>query len=109
MGLYIPGMEMPDSCYYCPFAIGSWGYSPPHKKWCTIKGADMPVDERFVQQNQTQCPLIEIPPHGDLIDRDEAAKYIWEILGFPSNMANAQWFIDTLREMPTIIQAEEGE
>jgi len=68
--ILIRGMEMPKSCYYCPFMIGSWGYSPPHKARCVISGKDMPVDERGVQHDPVSCPLIEVPPHGPLIDAE---------------------------------------
>ena len=61
-GVYIKDMEMPTSCYYCPFMDGSWGYSPPHKARCVITGKDMPVDERGVQHNQS-CPLVPVPTH----------------------------------------------
>lgn len=70
MSVLIKDMEMPESCYYCPFSEGSWGSSPPHDKWCLISSKHMPVDGRGVQQNMVSCPLVEIPtPHGDLIDK----------------------------------------
>jgi len=81
MGVYI-NMEMPTSCYYCPFADGSWGYSPPHKKRCVVTGRDMPVDDRGVQHNQ-ECPLVPVPEHGRLIDADaltgQMERNLWAI------------------------------
>jgi hypothetical protein len=52
------------------------------------------------------CPLVSVPPHGDLIDRDAAAEKIWDDMRFPSNLANAQFFVNELREMPTIFPAD---
>ena len=52
---------------------------------------------------------LELPPHGRLIDADALANKIRELMGSPSNLANAQFFINTLREAPTVIRAEEGE
>lgn len=61
MSILIKGMEMPKNCgecclkvydgedYVCPF---SW-------QICLSLG------------RQNICPLIELPPHGDLIDRDK--------------------------------------
>ena len=43
MSLLIRGMEMPKNCFICPF-----------------KNLEI-CDE--------DCPLVEVPPHGDLIDR----------------------------------------
>lgn len=91
MSILIKGMEMPESCYYCPFADGVW----QKNKRCLINGKEMPRDGRDVQQNHISCPLIEIPPHGELIDRDAlpTSRVEWE------DIVNA----------PTIIEAEEGE
>ena len=93
MGVYIKGMEMPKSCGNCFFdthcdkwRLRNWGAPPPD-----------------------DCPLVPVPPHGDLIDRDAAAEKIWDDMRFPSNLANAQFFVNELREMPTIIPAEEGD
>lgn len=94
MSILIKGMEMPKNCYDCIF----WsGYLE-----CTLTGMDSSSREQF-------CPLVPIPPHGRLIDADKAAKKVWELMRFPSNLANAQWIENTLREMPTIIEAEEEE
>ena len=119
MSVLIKGMEMPGSCYYCPFADGSWGYSPPHKKRCLISGKDMPVDERYVQKNQPVCPLVPVPPHGRLIDADAFKKYItvsFEEVA-PELEGGYKWLAeritnDLLKDIddaPTVIEAEEGE
>lgn len=92
--LRLKGMEMPESCGGCELPMDLCD------KWKTRNwGAPRPSD----------CPLIEIPPHGDLIDRDAAAEKIWDDMKFPSNLANAQFYVNELREMPTVIPAEEGE
>lgn len=59
MAILIPDMEMPESCYYCPFADGSWG-NFPHEKICVISGEVMPRDARGIQYNHPFCPLIEV-------------------------------------------------
>ena len=102
-GVYIKGMKMPTSCYYCPFADGTWGYSPPHKKRCLISGKDMPVDERNVQHDQLVCPLVEIPPHGRLIDADTLNYSNTDYCG------NHFVYMVDIEDSPTIIEAEEGE
>lgn len=127
MSILIKGMEMPESCYYCPFADGVW----QKDKRCLINGEEMPRDERGVQQNHINCPLIEIPPHGRLIDADayraemkkrqdacaewrddikDGGGYGTELYyradSFLGAMCEAKL---TLDKMPTIIPAEEGE
>ena len=95
-------MEMPESCYYCPFADGVW----QKNKRCLINGEEMPRDGRDVQQNHINCPLVEVPtPHGRLIDADTFENFIrkdWD--------KNDHWIADVVYSRPTIIPAsEEGE
>ena len=103
--LIIKGMEMPTSCYYCPFMDGSWGYSPPHKARCVITGKDMPVVERGVQNNQA-CPLVPVPPHGRLIDADILyEKWIW---GSTDRTADTKCIeLIDLALAPTVIEESE--
>lgn len=104
MAVLVEGMEMPKSCYDCDFAYQDqdsehnvyWTCAAVHKLAC-------------VHERRDDCPLVPVPPHGDLIDRDAAAEKIWDDMRFPSNLANAQFFVNELREMPTIIPAEEGD
>ena len=65
MSILIRGMEMPKNCKTCPFS--------DHEAWCLIPGDwreryYCPDDER-----SEYCPLIELPPHGRLIDADKLA------------------------------------
>lgn len=102
MGIYIKKMEMPESCYYCPFADGVW----QKDKRCLINGKEMPRDGRDVQQNHINCPLVPVPPHGRLIDADAAVA---------NRDADMNWCYDLydlpdyLSGCPTIIEAEEDE
>ena len=120
MSILIKGIEMPTSCYYCPFADGTWGYSPPHKKRCLISGKDMPVDERNVQHDPLVCPLVLVPSHGRLIDADALEEILLKVIDINAsieqrNEATEQerrclwWFEQQIGIAPTIIPAEEGE
>ena len=77
MGIYIKNMEMPESCFICPF-----------------KNLEI-CDE--------DCPLIEVPPHGRLIDADAIP---WEN---QTMTYDDEWAIKAydLEQMPTVIEAEE--
>jgi hypothetical protein len=119
MSIFIRGMEMPESCYYCPFMDGSWGYSPQHKARCIITGEEMPIDDRDVQHNSTCCPLIEVStPNGDLIDRD-ALKDVqqWDAdlfkgssdYGEKCRYDEAINAVANIVNAPTIIDAEDGD
>ena len=76
MSVLIKGMEMPPNCGHCFLRRGE-------------------CKERiYMQYRPDNCPLVPVPPHGDLIDRDAlpTSRVEWE------DIVNA----------PTIIEAEEG-
>ena len=63
MSILIKGIEMPKNCKECPFS--------DHEAWCLIPGSwkeryYCPDDER-----SEHCPLIELPTHSDLVDRNK--------------------------------------
>ena len=62
MGVYIKNMEMPISCANCPLRC----YDRDDHKFCGATGTAI----RFGIIRTFDCPLIEVPKHGDLIDRD---------------------------------------
>lgn len=61
MSILIKGMEMPECCGYCPFEYKNYCMAKPSLR---VESADRHPD----------CPLISVPPHGDLIDRDALMK-----------------------------------
>lgn len=61
-GIYIPGMEMPTNCWEddCPCLDKHYGICQAH--W----------DKGYVYSDKPDwCPLIPVPEHGALIDRDD--------------------------------------
>ena len=109
MSIYIKGMEMPTSCEKCPFldyeegfcfASGVKGKSGWYEfTWCPSGIKD---------GRHKDCPLVPVPEHGDLIDRDallDTATIHW------SQTTNESCFpIDEIEYAPTIIPAsKEGE
>ena len=104
MSIIIRGMEMPTGCYSkhesCP-CLQSMG----DRIWC---GVTLKEITDGYNKRQPDCMLIELPPHGRLIDADATAEKILEYMRSPSNLANALYFINTIREMPAIIEVEEG-
>lgn len=57
MGIYIKGMEMPKVCYDCDFC--TYGFCSQIKRYVTDS-----------YSREEDCPIIELPPHGRLIDAD---------------------------------------
>lgn len=92
MGVYIKGMEMPPNCCQCPvnMEVCKRGYE------YLLKHSEL-YDKRA-----DDCPIVEIPPHGRLIDADAL---IFNIGDVPYKGSVKR----VLLSAPTIIPAEEGE
>lgn len=65
MGVYIRDMEMPTRCGRCDMCVPEADGNIDWHNMCCITGADI-VD---VGEKMVDCPLVPVPPHGDLIDR----------------------------------------
>lgn len=94
MSVLIKGAEMPESCDRCEFC--KW--SNLHQTGRCLK-AHKPCFEDFSIEYRSKraefCPLVELPPHGRLIDADalmENAQYkgthdivtAWDIVAAPT-------------------------
>lgn len=70
MSVIVKGMKMPDSCINCPFSVSvNFGLV------CCPTSTTIPDSKLFNDvgeplDRQCYCPLIELPPHGRLIDAD---------------------------------------
>lgn len=61
MSILIKGMEMPEHCGDCRFAVDGWCYVIPETN-------RQPKLDYIARPDW--CPIIEVPPHGRLIDKD---------------------------------------
>jgi len=99
VSLLINGMEMPNNCQECVCINDEYFY-------CQAVGRQ-PQDENIISRRPDWCPLVEVPPHGDLIDK----KNLSDDLQRRWNMSDDQDFCNkevwhSLEEAPTIIEAE---
>ena len=99
MSILIKGMEMPEHCGYCRFRYD--GICHALQK---------------TQYNKEDCPLVTVPPHGDLIDRGYAIATACSgrIRELPTTEDGERWIRveevrDSIKNAPTIIPADEGE
>lgn len=68
MSILITGMEMPPSCRYCEFRH----LSLTQNAFCTASHETIDyMAERTKRLDN--CPLVELPPHGRLVDADAFA------------------------------------
>ena len=100
MSVLIKGMKMPTHCTECDF----WhdGVFEHCLLNMEIQNGDVPLDEG---EYPNACPLVEIPPHGRLIDADAFIRQLND--GLPDSIQNLITY--RISKMPTIIEAEEGE
>ena len=107
MGVYIKGMVMPTSCWDCYFQdCGN----------CVLNNHKV-VDKCIIEDRRDEdCPLVEIPPHGRLIDADALIEDMARMVPWAITDPTESAFLDGLsaayeaiKASPTIIEAEEGE
>lgn len=99
MSVLIKGMEMPKTCIECPMQFGGMCYVQPPE-----------IDEPRVAPTVDQCvsrtswcPLVEVPPHGRLIDADIMIKRYEPDMNRRIYGGN---FIFDLEYAPTVIPAD---
>ena len=126
MSVYIPGVEMPESCRKCFFQINC-DDCEGYECLCAVLNrkigylSEVPTDFRL-----DDCPLVPVPEYGRLIDADalmhefEKAQRTMEQHGreyscsfmSSSQEISTEWYCveDMLENAPTIIPAnKEGE
>lgn len=107
MSVLIKGMDMPSACDICEFV--------DEETWGCTKGATGKADgfETIFSNRRIDCPLVEIPPHGRLIDADKLildfndwwySQFLHEQNDISLTIQEAMKGIE---EAPTIIEAEE--
>lgn len=102
--ILIRGMELPDSCKTCPFEVFGDCYGGKAKR---IKDIEDYMDQGI---RHPKCPLLELPPHGDLIDADalkakaEYNRKHLEITGYERELL---WHYLDVSMAPVIVPASE--
>ena len=64
MSVIVRGMGMPQKCGQCNL------YHAEHPMHCMVVEGHRTVGAPYGMPRPDWCPLVEIPPHGDLVDRD---------------------------------------
>lgn len=98
MGVYIKGMEMPKSEEQCKF----FQPAPFRAPYCAINGVCHGIED---------CPLVPVPPHGDLIEESKVLDIVSEWCpdddGSVGKVDDLREMLDEIEALPTIIPAEE--
>lgn len=117
MSVLIKGMAMPTRCEdcFCYRHNAEYDYA-----YCNISSTNV-LGHGNARLNS--CPLVPVPPHGDLIDRDALAerlgitdmdcfKCAWGNYGFCGRGGDFNDACEAIEDAPTIIHADpakEGE
>ena len=102
MSVLIKGIEIPKNCFECMFRMSYWkrALTPSGEIFtygCMLNGKEINILEKRCKD----CPIVEVPtPHGRLID----AEKLKCPLSWQGEIVRA-----TVREAPTIIEAEVSE
>ena len=99
MSVVIRGMKMPKSCDECPCYYeteGAW------RNECEVLGKEYIADD----YRPEWCPLVELPPHGDLIDYNFCLKNYELLHDDDGNPVYAVRMRD-INAAPAVIEAEE--
>ena len=99
MGIYLPNMEMPTSCWDCPLGDSLRCQVLPSVPalWAEYTKA---VRDKLMHSD---CPLVPVPPHGRLIDADALADQMAERRSYVGRLSDPLCLIE---DAPTIIEAE---
>ena len=100
MSVLIRGMEMPKNCFLCPISVLS-----ENRLFCELTS-----DEVVRAKIDKDCPLIELPQHGRLIDADALNELIdgGYDLDFDEVPETKRELMRMIDDAPTIIE-EEGQ
>ena len=98
MGVYIPKMRLPESCWNCPLSVRD------DILWCSFTDGSEDVF-KYSGVRAPWCPLVEIPKHGRLIDADAIKRDI--DANRPDRIYEDAWTLTVIDDAPTVIESEE--
>ena len=120
MSVLIKGMEMPYGCANCSFCSSPIYDCKGRATYCCnidieeLRGKDVTEEVLNMWEGGASesfpawCPLVEVPPHGRLIDADALLKLIDSCM-FPSDMVTTRALgmaTNWLKEAQTVIPVD---
>ena len=119
MSVLIKGIEMPKNCAVCRLEKDIFGRAVcfGYEDGRALHEDDLPPVGNE-ERRPSWCPLVEIPPHGRLIDADEL-RWFYDNSDVADDVITKENYDQlkvavaivrqTIDDAPTIIEAEEGE
>lgn len=104
-GIYIKGVEMPKGCAFCKISRRNG-----NKMICPfIWKCEWDIHDSMAADHRLDdCPLIPVPEHGDLIDRDALGtpSIIMEDTLWRGRIETEVFLAETINDAPTVIPAD---
>ena len=92
---------VPPSCYFCPMTNDGFYL-------CKANNPYRQLEDDCEERRPEWCPLVPVPPHGDLIDRKALLADTTDMLHSMMVFGGARVYTsDAIKNAPTIIPAEE--
>lgn len=111
--ILILGMEMPQNCVDCYDADLSTAIALFGAKCPFARGIIDPGVYDLCHERHPDCPLHELPPHGDLVDatqyRDEFMDGVYNMCADDPDNNRANVIIDLYDCAPVVVPAERSE
>ena len=98
-GIYIRGMEMPKNCFLCKLS-----YLAGERLYCNVT-----YEEVLRAKIAQECPLISVPDHHDLIDKNDLKLALMNIKYEDNARKDLAAVFREVNLAKTIIPAEEAE
>lgn len=100
----VRGMEMPKTCGECNYCHYLCGYYSGY--YCRATNQSFRISADVEIEKPHGCPLVEILPHGRLIDADELMIEVMD--SDLDHLQRDDWkeVIQIVNDAPTIIEAE---
>ena len=106
MGVYIKGMEMPKNCADCDLEQCDENYYGDQFNFQCPLGYKAYTKKTREIKRLENCPLIEVPEHGRLIDADALFEEAYKVWGFDADASDCSVLMQLINDAPTIIPAD---
>lgn len=111
MSVLIKGMEMPEGCWYCDFCFQDM--DSERNGWIRCAALEQREIIPSKTERQPDCPLIEVQPHGRLIDADAMIEMYEKLIECNKDSIIHMTYHDVineaiydLKQVPTVISAD---
>lgn len=109
MSILIKGMAMPKRCEECPMSqeieVGT-AYNGVGCRYTLMIG-NPKIREKSCSTKPSWCPLIELPPHGDLIDRRKLPLAFVDVTDLPIDRCLPVYLQEDVDSAPIVVESEE--